>query len=151
MHPAHFLFHFLFLTSQPLTNAAKPPPLPLPPFTAQTQNPYHCTNDTKPFIILGAGIAGLAAAHYLETHTRNCTIKILEQNSYPGGRIRTIRNGPFKGCEEGAGWIHEHTKNPISEIARAMKVETKWVGGDSTYVGGDKFKLFHASNGTAVK
>lgn len=45
--------------------------------------------DKTRIVIIGAGIAGLAAAQYLIRHRAPCHVQILEANDRPGGRIYT--------------------------------------------------------------
>uniref|UniRef100_T1JH18 Amine oxidase domain-containing protein n=1 Tax=Strigamia maritima TaxID=126957 RepID=T1JH18_STRMM len=71
-------------------------------------------------IIIGAGLAGLTAAHYLTANgIRN--FKILEARNRIGGRIMTITLGTQR-IELGANWIHGVLGNPIYEYALANKL-----------------------------
>lgn len=66
-------------------------------------------------IVVGAGLAGLAAAKELQAH--GASVIVLEAGSYIGGRVRTDRSlgAPF---EFGAGWIHGPSgANPTRELA----------------------------------
>ena len=67
-------------------------------------------------IVIGAGVAGLAAAHTL----RGCgrTVVVLEAAGRVGGRARTIQvaGSPF---DLGATWLHDAARNPLVAIARA--------------------------------
>ncbi|QFT31961.1 Putrescine oxidase [Labrenzia sp. THAF82] len=65
-------------------------------------------------IVIGAGIAGLAAAGRLTE--LGYSVVVLEATDTVGGRIRTDwrLGAPF---EVGAGWIHGPQKNPISGLA----------------------------------
>lgn len=68
-------------------------------------------------LIIGAGIAGIAAAEYL---TRNgfTDFKILEATDRIGGRIWTLQiDGNDMKAEMGANWIHGIERNPIYTIA----------------------------------
>jgi monoamine oxidase len=69
-------------------------------------------------IVIGAGIAGLAAARRL-VELGYETI-VLEADGAAGGRIRTdwTLGAPF---EVGAGWIHGPDGNPISGLAEAAE------------------------------
>jgi monoamine oxidase len=69
-------------------------------------------------IVIGAGIAGLAAARRL-VELGYETI-VLEADGAAGGRIRTdwTLGAPF---EVGAGWIHGPDGNPISALAEAAE------------------------------
>jgi hypothetical protein len=51
-------------------------------------------SDKHPVIIVGAGLAGLAAAYTL--HQANIPFMLLEQNSDIGGRVRTITKNGFR-------------------------------------------------------
>jgi len=90
-------------------------------------------------IVIGAGIAGLAAARRL-VELGYETI-VLEADSAPGGRIRTdwTLDAPF---ELGAGWIHGPDGNPISELARAADA--------SPFVTEDESYRVFAANGDPV-
>ncbi|MEO0875812.1 MAG: FAD-dependent oxidoreductase, partial [Bacteroidota bacterium] len=70
----------------------------------------------KRILIIGAGMAGLAAATYFKS--RGLNVVVLEAQDKVGGRLKTNRSLsiPF---DEGASWIHGPTGNPISAIANA--------------------------------
>uniref|UniRef100_A0A8D0DFL1 L-amino-acid oxidase n=1 Tax=Salvator merianae TaxID=96440 RepID=A0A8D0DFL1_SALMN len=70
-------------------------------------------------LIVGAGIAGLGAAHrlLLQDSQRLADVRVLEASRRVGGRIRTarLRNKVF---EIGAHWIHGPSKeNPVFQLA----------------------------------
>lgn len=74
-------------------------------------------------LVVGAGIAGLAAANTLAA--QGVEVTILEARSRIGGRIWTDRSAGFP-IELGAGWIHGHSKaNPITALAKA--IDAPWV------------------------
>jgi monoamine oxidase len=76
----------------------------------------------KKVIVVGAGIAGLAAAKQL--HSKGAEVTVLEAGKYIGGRIRTDRSmgAPF---EYGAGWIHGPSgSNPIKKLASRARAKT---------------------------
>ncbi len=80
-------------------------------------------------IVVGAGIAGLAAARALRD--KGYEVIVLEARKRSGGRILT------QYCVDmGAHWIYGTEGNPITNLARQHAVETVFVGGDSTYRGG---------------
>ena len=86
----------------------------------------------KKVIVIGAGIAGLAAAKELQG--RGAEVVVLEAEDYVGGRIRTdwSLDAPF---EHGAGWIHGPSKkNPIKKLADQVRAETYLTDDDSLNV-----------------
>ncbi|MDG3008359.1 flavin monoamine oxidase family protein [Paludisphaera mucosa] len=55
--------------------------------------PPSSSDDRPPVVVVGAGLAGLAAA--LELAERGVPVRVLEARSEPGGRVRTAR-APFR-------------------------------------------------------
>lgn len=70
-------------------------------------------------LIIGAGIAGLAAARHLVKHGFDVTI--LEGRDRIGGRIYTDRTLGLP-IDLGASWIHGIKKNPIGKLVRDFKI-----------------------------
>jgi len=72
-------------------------------------------------IVIGAGIAGLAAARSIADDGHS--VLILEATDHIGGRVQTdwSLGAPF---EIGAGWIHGPEGNPISDLAQATNATT---------------------------
>lgn len=68
------------------------------PFTSKTMK------KTKKIIIIGAGAAGLEAAHQLSL--ANIEFELLEANNYVGGRIKALENWSDMPIELGAEFIH---------------------------------------------
>ncbi|GFS88301.1 spermine oxidase [Nephila pilipes] len=66
-------------------------------------------------IIIGAGIAGISAAHHLVKNGET-DFKILEARNRIGGRIISIPVGKEQ-VDLGASWIHGVLGNPIYELA----------------------------------
>ncbi|GIY76951.1 spermine oxidase [Caerostris extrusa] len=66
-------------------------------------------------IIIGAGIAGISAAHHLVKNGET-DFKILEARNRIGGRIVSIPLGEDQ-VDLGASWIHGVLGNPIYELA----------------------------------
>lgn len=88
----------------------------------------------KTVIVIGAGIAGLAAGQALRKS--GATVIVLEAGDYVGGRIRTDRSmgAPF---EHGAGWIHgPSAQNPIQQLANQIGASTYVTDDDSLTVFG---------------
>lgn len=71
---------------------------------------------TRRVIVVGAGVAGLAAAR--ELADAGLQVVLLEATDEPGGRVRTDRSlgVPF---DLGASWIHGTEANPVTELAEA--------------------------------
>jgi monoamine oxidase len=81
-------------------------------------------NGTKSVIVVGAGIAGLAAAKQLKEVGFQVTV--IESQEKVGGRLRTNRSLgiPF---DEGASWIHGIKGNPLIDLstkAGATSIQT---------------------------
>ncbi|MFN8125929.1 MAG: FAD-dependent oxidoreductase [Candidatus Nanopelagicales bacterium] len=77
-------------------------------------------------VIVGAGIAGLAAAERLTG--AGWTVHVLEARDRIGGRIDTDRSTGVP-LELGASWIHGITDNPITTLAKRAGlalVRTDW-------------------------
>ncbi len=68
-------------------------------------------------LVLGAGLAGLAAARELRRAGRR--VRVLEARSRIGGRIHTDRSGSVP-IELGAQWIHGSVRNPVADLAHAL-------------------------------
>lgn len=84
---------------------------------------------TKRALIIGAGLSGLTAAQALQT--AGWEVVVLEARDRIGGRVWTR-----DGIDLGAQWIHGTEGNPITTLARQLNIQTLFVGGDSSYIGG---------------
>jgi monoamine oxidase len=94
---------------------ASDPPRPPPP-------------DTKSVLIVGAGMAGLAAARSLAD--AGWPVRVIEARDRIGGRVYTNRDWGVP-LEMGASWIHGTTNDPMMELARkaqAQLVTTDYYG-----------------------
>jgi polyamine oxidase len=70
--------------------------------------------ETADVIVIGAGMAGLAAARALQRAGRK--VIVLEARERIGGRIKTDRTLGFA-AELGANWVHGRTGNPLIALA----------------------------------
>jgi monoamine oxidase len=69
-------------------------------------------------VIIGAGMAGLAAAQDLIA--KGYSVVVLEASAYPGGRTYTDREHFHDPVDFGAMWIHGGATNPMTELARKL-------------------------------
>lgn len=85
----------------------------------------------KKIVIIGAGIAGLGAAHYFKQ--RGVDVVVIEAQEKVGGRLRTDRSLgiPF---DEGASWIHGPKNNPITGLASDAGADTYVTDDDSVEI-----------------
>ncbi|WP_298873333.1 NAD(P)/FAD-dependent oxidoreductase [uncultured Bradyrhizobium sp.] len=71
--------------------------------------------------IIGAGAAGLGAAHALEGS--GLSVIVLEARNRLGGRAWTVQASPEVTFDVGCGWLHSADKNSFVPIARALGFE----------------------------
>ena len=89
--------------------------------------PYCKKNNTSPetkngdVIVIGAGIAGLAAARTLKDQGVN--VSVLEASGRHGGRIKTVNMGGYS-ADFGASWIHGINGNPLYKLANDSGIIT---------------------------
>jgi monoamine oxidase len=76
---------------------------------------------SKECIVIGAGLAGLAAAHYLSE--RHCVVTVLEARDRLGGRVLTHHfcAAPELNCELGGEWIGQNHKGMLN-LCRELKL-----------------------------
>lgn len=86
-------------------------------------------DNTLPVIVIGAGMAGLAAARHLAKEGQN--VLVLEARDRVGGRVctRIVAQGT-PALDIGAAWIHGVEGNPITALCQRFDVETKPFGSD---------------------
>jgi monoamine oxidase len=85
-------------------------------------------SDSVDVIVVGAGLAGITAAHHLSG--MGYAVRVLEASGRIGGRLLTRG-----GLDLGAAWLHSPRKNPLSEIVADLGLsvsadaDTRWVLG----------------------
>lgn len=75
----------------------------------------------KRIVVVGAGIAGLAAARTLQNQGHE--VVILEARNRIGGRIWTSTRWPEIPLDLGATWIHGVNGNPITQLAQQIQAK----------------------------
>ncbi|NEQ71443.1 MAG: FAD-dependent oxidoreductase [Symploca sp. SIO2D2] len=84
-------------------------------------SPANQKSDPGKVLVIGAGIAGLAAARKLQSQGK--TVTVLEGRDRLGGRIVTNRSLGLP-IDLGASWIHGVRRNPITKLARDFQLTT---------------------------
>src|SRR5215813_1619871 len=69
-------------------------------------------------VVVGAGAAGLAAAHRLRQ--RGVDALVLEARDRLGGRAHTVTTMTGHAVDLGCGWLHSADRNPWVAIARSL-------------------------------
>ncbi|MEZ4640019.1 MAG: FAD-dependent oxidoreductase [Caldilineaceae bacterium] len=86
--------------------------------------------DRRRVIVIGAGMAGLAAARSLAG--QNFDVVVLEARDRIGGRTWTSDHWPDAPLDLGASWIHGVEDNPITALADEIQARTFATSYDSS-------------------
>jgi monoamine oxidase len=73
-------------------------------------------------LVIGAGVAGIAAARALAARGRTCLV--LEAAGRVGGRAFTESDSLGVPFDHGAAWLHEANDNPLAPLAAALGIAT---------------------------
>jgi monoamine oxidase len=88
--------------------------------SAPAPPPPEIQPDTKSVLIVGAGMAGLAAARSLVD--AGWPVRLIEARDRIGGRVYTNRDWGVP-IEMGASWIHGTANDPLMELARKAQAQ----------------------------
>lgn len=99
-------------------------------------------------IVVGAGLAGLAAAR--ELAARGVKVTVLEARDRIGGRIWTSQEWPGLPMDLGASWIHGTKGNPLTELADAVGAKRLATRYDSSMALDANGKVVDLSRATAL-
>jgi len=89
-------------------------------------------------VVVGAGIAGLAAASRLQAS--GWSVVVLEARDRIGGRIHTDRTWPIP-IELGASWVHGIADNPLMELVQQLNLKTQITDYENHWLYNSKGKL----------
>lgn len=97
-------------------------------------------------VVIGAGIAGLAAAQHLTGAGKRCLV--LEARDRVGGRIWTSGEWPDLPVDLGASWIHGTEGNPVFDEINRLGIPSS-VFDVGSFEGGGSAK-YYAPDGTVL-
>src|SRR3982751_3014615 len=80
----------------------------------------------KRVVIVGGGIAGLAAAHALDKAEPRCEVRLVESAGQLGGNIRTIRHNGFTIDAGPDSWVA--AKPEATRLAKAVGLSGELIG-----------------------
>jgi len=87
----------------------------------ERQNGAVSASSKKRVVVIGAGLAGLAAAQ--ELHKRGREVVVVEARDRIGGRIWTSSKWADMPLDLGATWIHGPKGNPLTDVADQIKAK----------------------------
>lgn len=94
-------------------------------------------------LVIGAGIAGLAAAHALQRAGH--AVEVLEARERIGGRIHTSRAWKDAPMDLGASWINGFDESPLGKLTRQIGLRTVATSYDNSIGYGRSGKPFSAA------
>lgn len=103
----------------------------------------------EPVIVIGAGMAGIAAARELQD--RGHPVTILEGRERIGGRVWTSKKWKDTPMDLGASWIHGTRGNPLTKLAKAAGAKTVATDSDEWPVHDSAGKLLESFDTFASK
>ena len=102
----------------------------------------------KRIVVIGAGIAGLAAARTLQNQGHD--VQVLEARSRIGGRIWTSTRWQDIPLDLGATWIHGVTGNPITQLAQQIQANRLTTSYNKAATYNTNGKVFSANQETQL-
>lgn len=103
-------------------DAPSPTPQGGPETEPANTTPNADRGDAERILVIGAGMAGLAAARTLVDE--GYAVTLLEGRDRIGGRVWTNTEWPNAALDMGASWIHGTEDNPITALAEDFGVKT---------------------------
>ena len=95
------------------------------------KTPTNESSSSKSILVIGAGMAGITAARYLQDKGHRVTV--LEGRDRIGGRIHTKQFGNTS-IDLGAAWIHgDSPNNPLIALAKRYRLSTSPTNWDETW------------------
>ncbi len=89
-------------------------------------------------VIVGAGMAGLAAASRLQAAGKQ--VVVVEARDRIGGRVHTDRSWAVP-VELGATWVHGVEKNPVMDLVQELQLKTRLTDYENHWLYNTKGKL----------